>query len=334
MEKVLKNRNSIYGILIIWIMLFHIYRKVGVPFDYLPIKGLLSLGNIGVDAFLFLSGYCLCLSLNKDSKVFTFYKKRASRLILPYIVITIPFFIWRSIVEKPSDSFINFKNLIIDITGYSYWAHGVTTTWFFFCIAALYIITPPLHYVMSKSKAVSFLLIFVVYVLVLLLANIGYTYTSKSVTSWARIPIFIMGIYFALYKNNLRFNQASLSISLCYLSIVLLIYPINSYLTYVPVRFLSFMLIAIPLVLVLGRFNGLYQGTFGKLLSFTGSLSFELYLVHVTLIHVINYYIPIQTFGWKLYILIPIISILYSLIIQKIVNWIKNLISPFNLKTQ
>ena len=59
MQRLLEKRNAIYGICALWIVLFHLSRKIGMPF-YIPVvTEVISIGNMAVDVFLFLSGLCL-----------------------------------------------------------------------------------------------------------------------------------------------------------------------------------------------------------------------------------------------------------------------------------
>ena len=50
---ILEQRAAIYGILSIWIMLFHIAKRIGVPGNPGIISPLINMGNVAVDIFFF-----------------------------------------------------------------------------------------------------------------------------------------------------------------------------------------------------------------------------------------------------------------------------------------
>ena len=71
-----KWRNELYGISILWIMLFHLIVEGRINFKInTAIHNIISHGNFGVDIFLFLSGASLYFSLQKNSSIVSFFKK-------------------------------------------------------------------------------------------------------------------------------------------------------------------------------------------------------------------------------------------------------------------
>ena len=64
MKNLLERRDEIYGVCALWIVLFHVFRRISMP--YIPVvTNVIGLGNMGVDIFLFLSGVCLYLSSDR-----------------------------------------------------------------------------------------------------------------------------------------------------------------------------------------------------------------------------------------------------------------------------
>ena len=84
--KILQNRNEIYGFCALWIMVFHIEKQVGLPWHIPFFTPFIQMGNAGVDVFMLLSGYCLCLSFARNPDWKSFYKKRVVRVVLPYLI--------------------------------------------------------------------------------------------------------------------------------------------------------------------------------------------------------------------------------------------------------
>ena len=148
MDRVLNYRAEIFGFLIIWIVVFHIERVVGLPI-YLPIiTPFIQRGNCAVDIFMFLSGFCLCLSLNREYSLKKFYVKRFKRVVISYLLVAIPFFIWKSLEEF---STIRIAHFFFDFSGLSFWFRGCQNTWFVHAILAFYIITPFFYYIIRKD---------------------------------------------------------------------------------------------------------------------------------------------------------------------------------------
>jgi len=68
-----KYRQALMGIAILWVMMFHLPLRPGIPI----IKEFFNIGYGGVDIFLFLSGFGLYFSLSKKGiKLSHYYKKK------------------------------------------------------------------------------------------------------------------------------------------------------------------------------------------------------------------------------------------------------------------
>lgn len=87
----MKYRNTLYGICAVWIVFFHVYNLLYQPKIHI-ISQLISMGNMGVDVFLFLSAVGLAYSLEKNTLV-DFYKNRVLRVYFPFLIISVPFFL-------------------------------------------------------------------------------------------------------------------------------------------------------------------------------------------------------------------------------------------------
>ena len=147
MEHVLKHRAEIYGLLALWIIVFHIDHDL-INFPQIPIlTNFIKIGNAGVDHFFFLSGYCIYLSLNRDSNVGNFLRKRFKRVVLVYLVIAIPFFIYKVVFETRTNVVANF---FYDLSGLSFWFDKCRNVWFIHAIIVFYILTIPLYHLIKK----------------------------------------------------------------------------------------------------------------------------------------------------------------------------------------
>lgn len=128
-DSIIRNRNALFGVSIIYIILFH----MGMA----PIFGR---GFIGVDVFLFLSAFGLCFSIERHSLA-EFYIRRLNRVY--------PLFVISNIIKWGIERFYMGTHLSVwdsfcDISGLTFFGIGGThMLWFIPSLIILYIITPP-----------------------------------------------------------------------------------------------------------------------------------------------------------------------------------------------
>lgn len=100
-ESVSQKRNLIFGFLTVMIVCYHFcedtLRLKGFP---LILKPLGMYGNCGVDIFLLLSGMGLYYSFSKNSNILEFYKKRFVRVLVPYLMLALPYLIWKDFFRQ------------------------------------------------------------------------------------------------------------------------------------------------------------------------------------------------------------------------------------------
>lgn len=93
-------------------------------------------GGIGVTMFAFLSGIGLWHSLDNNDDILNFYKKRIKRVIIPYLLIAIPFCLFLDIYEQ--------KDVLLflqDVTCISYWIKG-RGAWYVAWLIPVYAVYP------------------------------------------------------------------------------------------------------------------------------------------------------------------------------------------------
>lgn len=115
-----EKRRSLMGIAIISIVLFHYFEDLTrMQLTITPMTKLFRYGNIGVDMFLYISGIGLYYSYNRDNNRRNFYKKRFKKIMIPYFIISTPFWVWKDIVVEKS-----FKGFFMDISLISFFTEG------------------------------------------------------------------------------------------------------------------------------------------------------------------------------------------------------------------
>lgn len=305
MSEVLKYRAPIYGLMAIWIMLFHIHGHggVGMPHVLGFLSPIIARGNMGVDVFLFLSGYCLVSSYEK-STLGQFYKKRIIRLLLPYVIIATPFYIWKSCVTD--------SNFIFDLSGISYWLDGMQWTWFVNAILLCYALFPFFYkIVVGGGKNTCALILGIYTVLIVAYFLCGSRYVAAG-NAYLRLPVFLWGIVAKVY--DVKFNKVQL-IVLAILGgasvAILHKFGLDFFIR------LSLSLFVVPLIYVLAFVFSKVKTVF---LSYSGSISLELYLAHILTINLFAFYGYMEIIGYYSYIVIPVIAYILSIISKRITD--------------
>ena len=115
------------GIAAVWIMLFHL---VDFP--------VLNWGYGGVDIFLFLSGWGLYYSWQKNPDIYSFYVKRLWRIFPAYALVVTGAYLskWFVLHDK-----IEFGDYLSALTTVKYW-YGYLVHWYIALIVLLYLLFP------------------------------------------------------------------------------------------------------------------------------------------------------------------------------------------------
>ena len=106
------NREVLMGIGIIMVVLYH--YNTGLSFQKLFYPGFM-----GVDIFLFISGYGLCRSLNNND-IFTFYKRRLTRIMPMFLLLALV----KCSLYVINGGQLSLSGWILSMSSLSYWVDG------------------------------------------------------------------------------------------------------------------------------------------------------------------------------------------------------------------
>ena len=269
-----KHRTALMGIAAIMILLCHSARRISMPS---AIAYPLSFLNIGVDIFLFLSGMGIYHSLeklpkdkNRFHKVMRgWYFRRYSRILIPYILIVIPFCGLTMYVEGESWSTI-FKYF----TTISFWTDH-TGFWFIALIIPLYFLAPLIFNFVSSRGGMKLLIILTICTIIALIPNMfdseGAYVFSNFQFAIIRVPSFILGMVLAPMIFDNKKIRVSILVYLSIIAVILLISTRHIVYTYAYMVLPVTLLLAIFLEFV--EKNRIYNG-----LTFFGKISLESYL--------------------------------------------------------
>ena len=312
-----KFRSELMGLACLWVMLHH--NAFDWPNALEPLKRFALYGNLGVDIFLLLSGVGLYYAWMKKPKHSDFYTRRFVRLLVPYLLFAVPYWVWR-------DLFLHQGSFLLDVTQLSLPLRGVITTWYIPAMAAMYLCYPLIARFLSKGDRWTRCVVLCGGVMVLCL---HFYYAKNPIyknceIALTRFAIFIIGC--ALGKSV----KDGETVPTHFPALGLLWIILNGILrqhvslgdvwirfSYIPLA-LSVVVVTLWLLERLERF-----GDLRRFLRFFGERSLELYLTHVLLRNVFYHYIPVKQFdpwGIVTYGIILALSLILSILLHPVIN--------------
>ena len=317
LSTLIKHRSVWMGIAILWIVFFH--STLSVP-NVLRIPFIQNIGYGGTDIFMFASGLGTYFSYTKDYDSTAFMQRRLARLApvyLPFIVI------W--IIYKFSQEAYSVKEAIGNIFAVQgFTGLGNEFNWYITGLLVVYILAPYFSGLIDRINKPH---IFSLLIVALLIISIPFWGTYSAIMVVTRLPIFVMGMYFAkLSKNSEKKLTGKLAVVLVGVMLVgfmiLMLFYIIYHLDYLRMHGLHwypFILITPGLCILISGLaeiaqkNSLTKGLF-KILGKVGEYSFEIYLIHIFCFDVYhNYLIPagiLPRSNWSvLFVLILVIPL-------------------------
>ena len=128
-------RAQLMGIAMLNVMMLHSLSWLSLN---LPKSVVFVMGLLFTEGFLFLSGFGLYYSFYKNSNLKQFYGKRVQRLLIPYWIITTPFFVVQ--VTNGDYGYFGFIQRFFTI---AFWTHGnYAGLWYISVSVLLYLCFP------------------------------------------------------------------------------------------------------------------------------------------------------------------------------------------------
>lgn len=281
-----KYRSELMGFACLWVMFHH--NHFDWPIALEPLRQFAFYGNLGVDLFLLLSGVGLHFAWQKKPRLSDFYARRFVRLIVPYVLFAVPYWVWL-------DLWLGQGDFLLDVTQLSLPLKGVITTWYIPAIGLFYLCYPLIaRFLFSGDRWTRCVVLCGGVILGCLHLYYGNsTIYGNCEIALTRSVIFLVGC--ALGKSVCDGEEIASHIpALCLLWILL-----NSILrrhvslgdawirfSYVPLC----LSVCVVLVWVLERLENC--APLRGFLRFFGERSLELYLTHVLIRNVFSFYIP------------------------------------------
>jgi len=294
-QNISAHRSYLMGLSILWIMVHHTYFFEMYDYGYLGFFA--KIGSCGVDCFLFISSFGLFHSFSKNNQLRRFYIRRVLRVLPSFIIIMVGV----GLLVSP-------KSLL----KMGYWYRAFHDNWYITFILIMYLCFPVLYYIQKKMVLLPLIICVILsFFMTIFLVSIQKDNIHDVPMLMAqRLPVFACGMLFAdsrfSYKVTIKFLLFVLigTMILLYFAYFIdreyLVYPLFCFLT-------------IEIVLLV---SSLWIKQIDGLMKWIGSLSLELYLVHMAIIPILVFHIK----GLIGVLLVFFLSFVLAVLVQKIAN--------------
>lgn len=323
--KISAYRGELMGFAILIVMLFH----MGVPRSS-SWYGLVRMGNLGVDIFLFLSGMGLWYSWSKNPALRQFYFNRVIRIYPAWLIIAGYYFISRfDFAHATVDSWIN---LVMQVLfNWNFWRFDQLTFWYVPATMMLYVFAPFYMEAVRRNPACRWLVVFpLMWCIMVTYITPIHNAVGHIEIFWSRVPIFFLGINLA---ESIR-NKTTLPASTWVMVVAAFVVSLGACVWLEQMRHgrfplyterMLYIVLAVTTVIIMSEvFDRLRSVKFvNAAFAFVGGISLEIYLLHVE--YVLR---PLQKAYnlpyWPRFLVVLAISVPLAWIISKVCSIIIN----------
>lgn len=250
------------GILAILIVMLHTMRGGIIDKNW---------GYVIVSMFIFITGYGLMASYTSKGELYlqTYFRHRFLKLLPPLVLVTTGFMIIMSLAGH--GSFMNWYNYFKQ-TGIP----PIGATWYVYCIILFYLF---FYISMKNGKNKATQIALLTTLCILFVVFIKYIAEWDDFW-WCSTFAFLVGVMYKIAEKYLLQYLSCINSQRIYSAILLgvLFLFIYSYYTYSNICSLYSFINILPLVLILTIYNfGIPKS---KILTFMGSISYEIFIVH------------------------------------------------------
>ena len=299
-------RSELMGWAILWIMMLHFTFTQIKPLGFLA-----QYGFAGVDIFMLVSGFGLFYSLEKNSHIIPFYRKRFLRIFPTYYFLGI----FASILLY-HDNAITY---LFRYTTIGFWTGGVYGEWYIPSIVFLYLLTPFIKKLYDRKLYIIIILIGCLCLIAsyIIVAN---NYINKGEPHFFllyRIPSFLFGMACAYWVKNGFSDTYYYYILIAGIPFFIYLYPhhheIYNYKYFSTVFLLP---IFTSLFIVISR----HCPPINPIISKIGQASLEIYIIQGMFFHAIS--TGIITMSTEYHDIISILLIILSSCLGITVHWL------------
>lgn len=325
-------RGVLMGISIICIIIFHYVEDCGIY--HVHKNGWVEffrnyITSSSVDGFLFLSGFGLYYAMKKHPDISQFYKRRFTRILIPYFLIAIPALCWNDFLFDKT----GVKAFFSDLSFYSFFTRGMSWFWYILLICFCYLIFPFIFRAIDKApdeeseqmRIINLFTFFTMITFVIRLSN--KELFDNTNLALLHIPFFCLGCFIGKYSYEKRSISGG-TYGLMLLSLFAIQFRKGSKIIFA--RYSAAFLNISACILIAILFSKLkhfekIHNWIKKFFEWFGKYSLELYLAHVTVRGVMRDYGHLTCYGRNELIMVAI-SIVLALIVNQLTKWIEHFI--------
>ena len=325
-------RGVLMGISIICIIIFHYVEDCGIYHVHKNgweefFRNYIT--SSSVDGFLFLSGFGLYYAMKKHPDISQFYKRRFTRILIPYFLIAIPALCWNDFLFDKT----GVKAFFSDLSFYSFFTRGMSWFWYILLICFCYLIFPFIFRAIDKApdeeseqmRIINLFTFFTMITFVIRLSN--KELFDNTNLALLRIPFFCLGCFIGKYSYEKRSISGG-TYGLMLLSLFAIQFRKGSKIIFA--RYSAAFLNISACILIAILFSKLkhfekIHNWIKKFFEWFGKYSLELYLAHVTVRGVMRDYGHPTCYGRNELIMVAI-SIVLALIVNQLTKWIEHFI--------
>lgn len=192
-------RGALMGIAILGVMILHgigwaeiedsLFAKIASPFARIAFT----------DGFIFLSGFGLYYSFSNNSNLKEFYKKRWYRLMVPFLIMATPFYLY-SLLDNG-----DIMRFFLNESTLYFWIYGNNGMWYISISVLLYILFPFIYRLIfqgNDNKAITLralLLTVLCIAAVVSISLISPEYYDITSIGIEKLPMFVIGMLIGYY---------------------------------------------------------------------------------------------------------------------------------------
>ena len=354
LNQIVKKRIYCFDLLklfsIFYVFVYHIYMDMYVihPMHNLKliedvtIRPNMHFAMIACGLFIFISGATITFSnINRDINPMEFYKKRLTRVLIPFYIAYIIYFIIKVITLKNIHIYggVHKWQFIWTILGLDEYlnASGIKTfslgvgEWFLGCIILCYIVYPFLYKINKKNKVLTFVFMTIYYVVL----NINYNKFNFIIPSHmnflCQVYNFYLGILFVSIicdSENVRANHEAVGAKYCepvWLLIITL--PIISFFYFcksvinIPDNFKT-TIVVISIIITFYIFENAIANNnlLKRVIPLFNTISYEFFLVHHFVIYQIDFMLNYRKLSGVETLIVIVVDLLMTILLATMVN--------------
>ncbi len=321
MQNLSRYRSELMGLAILWILFAH--SRLDIPEILAPIQLLKTLGYTGVDVFFLLSGFAMAYSLSRQPRKGIFFRKRLMRIVPVFWLVLCAYFALHGMRFE-----VTVSDVLLAFTGLDFLLYGDLKFWFVPAIGLSYLLAPFFYQqLIQRSKHQLF---YVSLLCMLLLLFLSTVFVPHLLIYLIRLPVFLLGMYlgyaFVHRQKTPMLNhggaQAVLFVIAALALVCMLLYtPVDLRwsmgLWWYPSIFLAY-----PLCFFVAAALDTYRQAWVypmRFLRFSGALSLELYLLHVSILYAMED-IPLAVSATLMQVLYLVLAFLLAWLFRRAIE--------------